>query len=228
MKWNKILMLVFAVCLSQIGVGQKAGKGSDKPITITGKVLNRENKPVAGAVLYIDNVNTGSTTRNNGSYKIKISPSAQTLEVRSSEFGNSSVAINGMTLINFLLDNNGSKVNPGGKSDEASLAPPVEKHKPVAKKINTYNNIYEMIRGEVNGVIVTGTTIQIHQAHSFFGSGAPLYVVNGVVVPSIGYISPLDVKSISLLKGSSAAIYGTEGSNGVIVITLKNGTEKEQ
>ena len=92
--------------------------------------------------------------------------------------------------------------------------------------MNTYPNIYEMIRCEVNGVTVSGRNIQIQQGHSFFGSSTPLFVVNGVIVQSIDNINPLEVKSIGLLKGSSAAIYGVNGSNGVISITLKDGKDK--
>jgi TonB-dependent SusC/RagA subfamily outer membrane receptor len=83
-----------------------------------------------------------------------------------------------------------------------------------------------MIRVEVPGVIVNGRSIQIQQGHSFFGSSTPLFTVNGVIVPSIDNINPVEVKSISVLKGSAAAIYGVNGTNGVICIVLKNGTEK--
>jgi TonB-dependent SusC/RagA subfamily outer membrane receptor len=48
-----------------------------------------------------------------------------------------------------------------------------------------------------------------------------------VIVNSIDEVNPLEVKSIKVLKGSEAAIYGVRGSNGVISIALKNGTEKE-
>jgi TonB-dependent SusC/RagA subfamily outer membrane receptor len=53
-------------------------------------------------------------------------------------------------------------------------------------------------------------------------------VINGVIVQSIDNVNPRDVKSIRVLKGSEASIYGVNGTNGVISITLKNGTEKEQ
>jgi hypothetical protein len=222
MKWNNSFALIIVLCLSQFVFGQESKK-SEKPVTITGKVLTPDNKPVAGAVLYIDNIKTGTITKNNGTYKIKVSPSAISLEVRSTEFGNSVVAINGMTLINFLLTGGIEALKPGDKSKDATVKPAKR-----AKKMNTYNNIYDMIRCEVNGVIVSGKNIQIQQAHSFFGSGTPLFVVNGNIVPSIDNLDPVEVKSIGLLKGSAAAIYGVNGSNGVITITLKNGTEKDQ
>jgi TonB-dependent SusC/RagA subfamily outer membrane receptor len=94
------------------------------------------------------------------------------------------------------------------------------------RKMNTYNDIYQMIRAEVSGVVVSGKSIQIQQGHSFFGSSTPLFVINGVVVESIDNVNPLEVRSIKILKGSEAAIYGVRGSNGVVSITLKNGTEK--
>jgi TonB-dependent SusC/RagA subfamily outer membrane receptor len=230
MKWNGILVLVFAICLTQMGFGQKSGKGSDKPVTITGKVLNRDNNPVSGAVLYVDNVKTSTTTKNNGSYKIKVSPLALNLEVRSSEFGSSTTAISGKTAINFILertDNLASK--PDNTVKEARPQDSIKKSsRPKGKKMNTYNDIYQMIRCEVSGVLVSGRSVQIQQGHSFFGSSTPLFVVNGVIVQSIDNINPLEVKSIAVLKGTSAAIYGVNGTNGVISITLKNGTEREE
>jgi TonB-dependent starch-binding outer membrane protein SusC len=225
MKWNFSLALIIAICLSQFLYGQESSKNSD-PVTISGKVVNFRSEPVSGAVLYIDNIKTSVTTKSNGTYKIKVSPSAMNLEVRSSEFGTSIVAINGHTTINFLLEGG----NGVPKIADTTIVPVVEttgkQHKP--KKMNTYTSIYEMIRCEVSGVTVSGRTVQIQQAHSFFGSGTPLFVINGVIVQSIDNVNPMEVKSIGLLKGSSAAIYGVNGSNGVISITLKNGTEKEK
>jgi TonB-dependent SusC/RagA subfamily outer membrane receptor len=230
MKWNKILVLGIAVCLSIIGYGQTESKKSDKPFTVTGKVMNRDNNPVAGAVIYVDNIETNSSTRSNGSYKIKVSPSASKLEVRSSGYKSSETAIEGKTDIDFILESDNNVASKTGDTEKGTgVNNGVKKSsEPRGKKINTYNDIYQMIRGEVSGVIVTGRSVTIQQGHSFYGSSTPLFVVNGVKVMSIDNISPLEVKSIRVLKGTSAAIYGTEGSNGVISITLKNGTEKEE
>jgi TonB-dependent SusC/RagA subfamily outer membrane receptor len=230
MKWNKIIVLVFAICLSQIGSGQKTNKGSDKLITISGKVLNADKKPVAGAVLYVDNLKTNNITKKNGSYKIKVSPSAINLEVRSTEYGTCITAINGQTYINFILAGTIDKTQVQNISKkETEIQDSIKKSsRQRGKKMNTYNDIYQMIRAEVSGVVVSGKSVQIEQGHSFFGSSTPLFVINGVIVQSIDDVNPLEVKSIKILKGTSAAIYGVQGTNGVISITLKNGTEKEQ
>lgn len=230
MKWSKILVLIIAICLSQLTSGQKADKVSDKPITITGKVLNQNLDPIAGAVLYIDNIRTSNITKDDGTYKIKVNPSAINLGVRSAQYGNFETPINDQKIINFILNGAESKASrPTDATRDEVFDKNVKKTtRSKGKKINTYNDIYQMIRAEVNGVVVSGRSIQIRQGHSFIGSSSPLFVVNGVIVQSIDNVNPIEVQSIKVLKGSSAAIYGIQGSNGVLSITLKNGTEKEQ
>jgi hypothetical protein len=100
------------------------------------------------------------------------------------------------------------------------------KKTPTVKKINTYIDIYQMIRQELPGVVVSGRSIMVQGQNSFLGSSQPLFVVNGNIVNSIDYINPQEVKSIKLLKGSYANIYGVEGANGVISITLITGADK--
>jgi TonB-dependent SusC/RagA subfamily outer membrane receptor len=231
MKLKNIPALIMVICLSQIVSGQNANNKSDKPFTITGKVLNSDQKPVEGAVFYIDNVKTNIKSQSNGSYKIKVSRSALNLEVRSPVYGFCKTLIDNQTTINFILNGitEDQALNPGDQGKEKVLADSVNKPaKARAKKINTYNDIYQMIRGEVSGVVVSGRSIKIQQGHSFFGSSDPLFVVNGVIVNSIDNVNPVEVKSINVLKGSAAAIYGVRGANGVISITLINGSEKER
>jgi TonB-dependent SusC/RagA subfamily outer membrane receptor len=226
MKWNKIIVLILVLCLSQFTFGQNEGKGSDKPITIKGKVLNQNQDPVPDAVFYIDNIQTNNITKEDGSYKIKVSSSAINLEVRSLQYGTLETPINGQTNINFTL--NATDENGLSLTDTSVVTVSYNKTTgSKGKKMNTYNDIYQMLRGEVSGVVVSGRSVQIQQGHSFFGSGTPLFVLNGVKVNSIDDVNPLEVKSIRVLKGSEAAIYGLDGSNGVISITLKNGTEYE-
>jgi TonB-dependent SusC/RagA subfamily outer membrane receptor len=214
--------------MSKLSYGQNADKKSDKLVTISGKVLTFDQNPVAGGVLYVDNIRTNIITKSNGSYKIKVSPSATSLEIRSDIYGSCEAAINGQTTINFVIKDANAPVlksedNPGTKKLQDSIEKP-SGHR--GKKMNTYNDIYQMIRAEVSGVVVSGKSIQIQQGHSFFGSSTPLFVINGITVESIDNVNPLEVKSIKILKGSEAAIYGLRGSNGVVSITLKNGTEK--
>lgn len=122
----------------------------------------------------------------------------------------------------------GQKKEKRAKADKAATetaADTLKKPKKAAP-MNTYTDIYQMIRHTVPGVVVSGKRIVVQGPNSFFGSSDPLFIVNGHRVPSIDFISPNEVKSIRLLKGSNANIYGNEGANGVISITLLTGSDK--
>ncbi|MGB8492241.1 MAG: TonB-dependent receptor plug domain-containing protein, partial [Bacteroidales bacterium] len=80
----------------------------------------------------------------------------------------------------------------------------------------------DMISGEVPGVQVIGTRILIRGISTITAGTDPLFVVDGVPATSIDYIQPQTVRSIEVLKGSAATIYGSRGANGVILINLKN------
>ena len=92
-----------------------------------------------------------------------------------------------------------------------------------------YTNIFELIKGRFPGVTVSsgqiGGAVYIRGATSINMSNEALYVVDGGVVSTIDYIHPCDVRSIDVLKDSSAAIYGSRGSNGVVVIETKKGID---
>lgn len=95
---------------------------------------------------------------------------------------------------------------------------------PTSTQMAGYSNIYQYLQGRVPGLIVSGTQIRIRGFSSLTGSNEPLIIVNGVRLSGsgeLGFIDPIDVKSIDVLKGSSAAIYGNRAANGVILITTK-------
>ena len=92
-------------------------------------------------------------------------------------------------------------------------------------KVPVYQDIYDMIRGRVPGVEVSGKSIRIRGSNSLNVSTEPLFVLDGVIVSTIDQISPDNVKSIEVLKGPDATVYGTRGSNGVIIIKTKTGKE---
>ena len=113
------------------------------------------------------------------------------------------------------------QINIGyGTVDKKSVVSPVTKVNS-EKDPYVYKDIYEMLRGKP-GVQVIGRSVKIQGGVNSLMSGTePLFVVDGVTVNSIDNIIPQTVKSIEILKGSSASIYGSRGANGVILITLK-------
>ncbi|NGM61983.1 TonB-dependent receptor [Sphingobacterium sp. SGG-5] len=94
-------------------------------------------------------------------------------------------------------------------------------------------NVGQALQGRAAGVSVmqpSGTpggemSIRVRGTTSFNGSNDPLYVVDGVPVDNIKFLSPNDISDIQILKdASSAAIYGSRAANGVVLITTKSGT----
>ncbi|HKG94663.1 MAG TPA: TonB-dependent receptor plug domain-containing protein [Gemmatimonadaceae bacterium] len=91
--------------------------------------------------------------------------------------------------------------------------------------------IEEALLGRVSGVDVLrtarGVEVRIRGVNSFYGSSAPLFVIDGVPLPlgmssPLAGLSPHDVARVDVLKdASAAAIYGSRGGNGVILITTK-------
>jgi TonB-dependent SusC/RagA subfamily outer membrane receptor len=89
------------------------------------------------------------------------------------------------------------------------------------KKYASYHSIGDMIQREVSGARLNGTSVIIQDSKDLFGSVYALIVVDGVYMNELPDIQPAQVKSIEVLKGSSAAMYGSRGYGGVIIIKTK-------
>lgn len=88
-------------------------------------------------------------------------------------------------------------------------------------KFCSYTNIYDLISGELSGVTVHGKNVYVRGGtNSFSLSTTALYVVDDQTTSSLDWIQPCQVKSINVLKDGNAAIYGSRGGNGVILIEL--------
>jgi len=232
MKTKTFLLVILSLTLSFSSFAQNSGK----KYYITGQVLDVNNKPVSGAAVLIDNKSTDISTDENGMYKVKVKANAVLISIFNLSSGVVNEEIKGRTVINFKLDNalpaanavkqentDNEEVNIGygtaAKKDLTSSVGTVDGKK---NKYALYQNVYELIRGEVAGVEVNGTKIRIRGLSTINGTSDPLVLVNNVEVSieSIQSIDPRMVKSINILKGSDASIYGSKGGNGVILITM--------
>jgi TonB-dependent SusC/RagA subfamily outer membrane receptor len=90
-----------------------------------------------------------------------------------------------------------------------------------------YSNIYDLIKGRFAGVQITNGEIIIRGVNSINSSSAALIVVDGVPVDGsvLNSIPPVQVKSINVIKDGSAAIYGSRGGNGVVIIETRRGND---
>lgn len=227
--------ILFLLILSFASVIYVFGQDSGKRISITGVVLDPYKRPVPGAQITIDGVQSGKSTDKKGFYKVKVKPTAERIGIFTLPPSTIQEPIKGRKMINFALNDSITRqiysqqnsygeevVNVGyGSQKRKSLTSSVGQVDGTEKKFASYTSIYDMIRGEVPGVEVVGHSIMIRGASTATMSTEPLFVVDGTPVNSIDHIMPQEVKSINVLKGSAASIYGSRGTNGVILITLK-------
>jgi TonB-dependent SusC/RagA subfamily outer membrane receptor len=217
-----------------------SGQKNNKKIVVSGLVTNVRQEPLAGAMILIDGKNTNRTTNDNGIYKIKIQPDADSITVVTFTNVISTVAINGRTNIDFILvglplsqqnvqkkQSDDQQVNIGyGSVDRKNLTTPVTTVDGRNSKYASYSDIYEILR-ELPGVIVRGNSVRIQGVSTLNSGTEPLFVVDGMTVGTIDQISPSTVANISVLKGASTATYGSRGVNGVILITLIKGSDRD-
>jgi len=88
----------------------------------------------------------------------------------------------------------------------------------------SYSDIFELIRGQLSGITVSNNEVFVRGGHNSFSPDATmaLYVVDSQPVSDLEWLQPCQINSINVFKDSNAAIYGTRGDNGVVLIeTMK-------
>ncbi len=195
-----------------------------------GKVMNFNDEAIANAMVYLDGQKTGITTNERGYFEADIPEGTKVIQVLSEEYGLITTEYTGSSKMNFVYLNYETDAEEAKK---ASIG-----YGNVARKDLTYsiqyldigdrdqvkgfNNIYDLIRNRVPGVLVTDDNrIYIRGKSSLQAYSDPLFVVDGTIVPAIDYILPSEVKNIDVLKDVATSIYGSRATNGVILITLK-------
>ncbi len=237
----KLKGLILFLLLTAAAVIPSNGQIKSKFI-ITGYVTDLYHYPVAGAIIAIigtSNNETRVVTDAKGFYKVRITAptDASKIIVISSTHGILAEVINGRTRINFTFPSaapyknkseshaedlaDKEEINVGyGKMEKSKITTPISKLNTMDSKYSSYSSIYDMLHGTIPGVQVNQDNILIRGITSIMQSNEPLYIVDGVPVRSIADIPPQFVKSIEVLKGPAAAIYGSRGANGVILIDM--------
>jgi TonB-dependent SusC/RagA subfamily outer membrane receptor len=226
---------VFLILLAFLSICSLTAQKSNKKITITGTVVNADKVPIANAIVMVDNQKTNSLTDAEGKYKVKVKPDATTISIFTFGNGTFEDSIKGRTQIDFTFGTNrkqetaDQKVAPGeqgvntgyGMVKQKNLTTTISKIDATDKKYASYHSIAEMITRQNSGVKINGGTVIIQDSKDLFGSVAALIVVDGVYMDALPDIAPINVKSVEVLKGAAAAIYGSRGYGGAVVIKTK-------
>jgi len=226
------IKLLFLILISALCITSTTAQTSNKKITITGTVLDVTKGPIMNAIIMVDDQKTNSMTDAKGNYKIKVKSTAKKIGIFTFGNGTSEQAIEGRTQIDFKFGTMSAQttpvqaVAPGdeavgdsyGANKKKYSTGQVDKIDGSNKKYASYTSMAQMIQREVTGVKISGSTVIIQDSKNLFGSVAALIVVDMDALPDI---PPMNVKSIEVLKGASAGMYGSRGYGGVIVIKTK-------
>ncbi len=209
--------------------------------TITGRVVDDQGDPIAGASVRLKNTRTGVAADNNGNFRILAKTgdvlviSGAGLEQREVTVGDES-NIN-VTVKRLAVENTAVVVTTGlgitraQKTLGYSASTVQAKDLVVAKPISVVNGLTGKVSGlqvnTVNNGLFAPTRVTLRGNRSLTGNNTPLVVVDGTIYYNdINTLNPDDIADITVLKGSSAsAIYGSDASNGVLVVTTKKGVK---
>ncbi len=211
-------------------------------VTVTGKVLDVSSEPIIGASVQVKGTSSGTITDLDGNFSINAEKGA-VLQVSYIGYVAQEIKVSGTQTLKVILAEDSELLEEVvivgtsmKKSDltgaVASVSAKVLEEKPVT-------NVNQALQGRVAGVFISQPTrptddasIKIRGINTINGSTDPIYVVDGMVMDNtysgFNAVNLNDVASIEVLKDASAtALYGSRGSNGVVVITTKKGKKGE-
>lgn len=207
---------------------------------VKGRVTDATGAPLPGASVIVKGArNRGVITGIDGSYSIEVSEE-ETLVFDFLGFITQEVRVGGQSVIDVVLSEDTESLaeivvvgySPMRKSDfTGSISSVKSGELPV-----TVPTVGQALAGKVAGVEVRqasgapgdGVTLRVRGVNSLTAGSTPLYVVDGYPASEDVYINPNDIESIDILKdAASAAIYGSRGASGVVLITTKRGAKNE-
>ena len=227
-----------------------AGTGFAQDLSIKGKVQSADGY-LPGASILIKGTSRGSTTDANGDFTLT-APANAILVVSFIGYKTMEIPVGSKTVFDIMLENDATQFNEivvtalGIAREKKALGYSVQevsgKTLTQARETNLVNSLSGRLAGvqvtNSNGAPGSSSRMIIRGASSIGSNNQPLFVVDGVPVDNSNFgsgtgidygnaaasINPDDVESINVLKGpSAAALYGSRGANGVVLITTKSG-----
>ncbi|MBS1601707.1 MAG: TonB-dependent receptor [Bacteroidetes bacterium] len=231
-RWSKPILSVLTLLLLSV---YAFSQGDERKIT--GKITDAvTGQPVANATIAVKGRKNTVVSNNDGVFVVTVR-TGETVEISSVGHATKTLRIDpGMNSMDIQLAESYAKLD-----DVVVVGYGVQKSKAVTgatahvkgedlAKLNTTNAL-QALQGQAAGVNITSTSgqpgggfkVNIRGAGTI-GNANPLYVVDGVITSDITYLNPADIAAVDILKdAASAAIYGINGANGVVLITTKSG-----
>ncbi len=222
---------------STLDIKSNTQNNIQQQFTVKGTVLDSSGQPLPGASILEKGTNNGTQTDFDGKFTLNVSNKNAVLVVTFIGFTTQEIAIKGQTSLSITLKEDTASLDEvvvigyGTQKKALVTGANLQVDGSDIARTNTVNAL-QGLQGQAAGVQITSTSgqpgeglkVNIRGLGSTIGS-SPLYVVDGMVIGGdISYLSNSDIESISVLKdAASAAIYGAQASNGVILVTTKKG-----
>jgi len=206
---------------------------------ISGTVKDNKGLTLPGVSVVVKGTTIGIITDGDGKFRLTVPADAKILSFSFVGMKSQDVFITGITTINVAMEEETIGVDEVvvvgyGTQKKSDITGTVASLPKDRLEMTPNLNIAQAIQGSIPGVMIQTTsagaspseTIMIRGRNSILASNTPLIVVDGIPYGgSLNDLNPSDVQSIEILKdASAAAIYGSRGSNGVILVTTKEGT----
>ena len=204
-------------------------------IVVRGTVTDETGEPVIGAGVVESGTTNGAVTDIYGKYAITVKDASSVLEFSCIGYENVEIPVGNRTVIDVVMQEATSFLQEAvaigyGTQKKADITSSVQNVKAEEFNKGAVIDAGQLIQGKVAGLQVTvssgdptsSSSVMLRGYSSMLGSTDPLILVDGIP-GSLSTVAPEDIESIDVLKdGSATAIYGTRGTNGVIIITTKN------
>ncbi|MDO5442633.1 MAG: TonB-dependent receptor [Bacteroidia bacterium] len=225
-----MIALVIFTCLSGVSYAQTKA--------ISGKVVDTAGQGVIGAsVMVVGNSTIGTVTDLDGAYNLNV-PANSTISVSCIGYATQTAVVGSQSVYNFTLSEDTEFLDETvvigyGVQKKSDLTGAVGSVNASSLRALSTTDAADALKGKVSGVHVitngapgSGSEIRVRGISSNGGNLSPLYIVDGLQVSSIQYLDPSMIESMEILKdAASAAIYGAEAGNGVVLVTTKQGSD---
>tara|TARA_R110002050_G_scaffold300249_2_gene468341 strand:- start:5704 stop:8784 length:3081 start_codon:yes stop_codon:yes gene_type:complete len=207
-------------------------------IIITGIVTDVDGVPMPGASVLEKNTTNGVVTDFDGNFSITVTNRNAVLVISYVGFKTAEITVGSNTSITVKLEEDTQKLDEVvligyGSQQRKGVSTAVVKVDAEEFNQGVVSSPLDLIQGKVAGLQITrvggnnpnsGVSIQLRGITSLTGSTSPLIVIDGIPGGNLDLLQQNDIESFDVLKdGAAAAIYGTRGTNGVILITTKKG-----
>ena len=215
--------------------------GNGLQSTITGSVIDATGTPLPGANVLVKGTTNGTQTDFDGNYSIEADSDA-ILVFSYIGFSTQEIAVDGNSIIDVSLTEDASQLDEvvvtgyttQSKATVTGAMSQVDTEEALSIPIQ---NAGQALQGRASGVTVVGggqpgsTPLIRVRGFGTTNENGPLLIIDGMQTTDasiLSQINPNDIQSINVLKDASAAIYGARASNGVVIVTTKNGTRDDK